>query len=222
MLQEHINLLTIRPLHLLLSSRTKKAYIDKNNCCYLFETRSDGDAFAASLENVYLKDAEYHKQLEFCTGFYSMGIDAIKVKLRENKSFLNIPVQKEDAKKQYFNRDAVRLVLRLKQTGRARYLRELKDSELLTPVLIDERQETQCPNIHYSYIIHNGENCYLAFTTIQAYNEWAKAQNETWQPLKMKLRNMDRIRKKSPVIINVMDDRLLLTDKLIKKMETEK
>ncbi len=216
MTQENINLMTLHEYHLIMSSITKRPYLDIDNSCYMFELESEADVFVKNTENVFAAAPAYYKQMTFCTEFYSLGIRLIHVKIRQNKDFVDIPVEKIDTKKQFFNPLAVQNICRLKQTNQTKYLRNLKDVSFFVPVLIDMRIPKQYPCLHYSYATFNGsDQHYLLFATIQEFETWNKEQENKWKPMEVSLSTIGRIRGKNPILINPLSDRVILTDRHI-------
>ena len=223
MTQDNINLLTLRQYYLVMSSHTQKPFLDSGNGCYMFEVKSDADIFVKRVAYVFLAEPKYYVQKNFCTEFYSYGIETIHAKTRKNDDYIDIPVEKEDAKKQYYNPAASRAVYQLKQTRQTKYLRMMKDLSFFVPVLIDLRLPKQYPVMHYSYATFNGaDKNYLLFTTIQEFDDWNKEQGEKWKPMEVNLTTFGRIRVGNFVMINPMSDKLLLTDKQIRISTGEK
>lgn len=220
---EQESLLTLSPYYIVYSDITKKPYIDRNNSCYLFEVKFDAQNFANELGHASVSESAYIKKTTSCTEFYSYGIEQIRIKTRKNKEFVNIKIKEEDITKQFYNVLANRAICRLKQTNETKYLRELKGLPFFVPVLIDIRMPKQYPVIHYSYASFSGmDKYYLLFSTIQEFDKWNKDQENKWSPLGISLDTMGRIRGNDPVIINPIQDKLILTDRLIKTALTEK
>lgn len=216
MIQENI-ILTLRRYHLILSSFTHKPYLDKDFCCYMIEDPSEAKAFTEKTVDTYYDEQAYYKQINFCTEFYSYGISAIKVKTRQQTEYTTIPVERLDAKKQYYNPEANRLILRLLETKQKQYLRDMKSVVFLSPVVLDPRHERQYPGIHYSYATTNQtDKYYLLFSTMQEFDTWNAEQEKKCVPLEVDLDTFTRIRHQDPVIINPASDKLILNDKQIK------
>ena len=216
MIQEHINLLTLKEYFLIISDITGKPYIDKDYGCYMFEVKSDAKAFTDGIENTSFDDARTYKQMTFCTEFYSYGISTIHVKSRANEEFVDIPVEKEDAKKQFFNPEAHRMILRLQQTKQKQYLRGMGRLKFISPVLLDARLPKQYPGIHYSYAtITQSDKYYILFSTIQELKQWNEEQENKWNSLEVTLETFGRVRKENPVFINPLSNKLILNDKQI-------
>lgn len=211
----YINTLTLKEYHVIKSKKTSRPYVDINNGCYLFELRSEAENFTKQIKDTEFDNARYLKQAVFCTEFYSYGIDEIHVKGARQKEIV-IPLSANDVARQFYNRETIRSLLRLKQTGKKQYLYELKNAFFISPVIIDPRPEKQYPIMHYSYASTTNKNTYfILFTTIQEYNLWNKEQKESYKPLKIRLHQFRNIRKQNPVLINPMSDKIVLNDKQI-------
>ena len=196
MKQEHINLLTLKEYHLIISSKTSRPYIDAEGNCYMFEIRSDAEAFTKEVKDTYFDKAQYYKQAVFCSEFYSYGIKGINVTRARAKDIITVPIEKDDVKNQFYNPEANRLLLRLKQTGYKKYLKQMKDIVLYAPVIIDPRFPKQHPKIHYSYATHDaGSKYYVLFSTLQDFESWSKTQDAHWKPLEVTFTKINQIRK---------------------------
>lgn len=215
MKQEYINILTLKEYFLIMSTLTKKPYLDKNYGCYMFETRSDADAFTKEIQGTYYEEARTFKQIHFCTEFYSYGITSIHVQER-GKEIIIVPVEKEDVRKQFYNADANKLIYRLKQTSEKQYLRKLNNVSFFAPVFIEKRLPKQHPSIHYCYATFTGNDVYyILFSTLQEFELWNKEQVRDWKPLEISLSKFSQIQKGKPVLINPIQDKLILTNQQI-------
>jgi hypothetical protein len=210
--QEYMHLLMSKDYIPILSKRTGNMYIDPNFTCYLFEAPMDAGAFVDEIQDTVKGDAKSFSPLEFLTRFYSFGIKAIYLKER-GKQEVVIPLRSEDAKKQFMNPKAYGLLLRLKETGKKKYLREMKTAVMLLPVKLDPREKFQFPAMHYCYSeLKSGVRYYVLFVTLQEFSRWAEKVPGEWKPLAVTFRMMERVRDGSPVIINPLNDKVILTD----------
>ena len=215
--QELINLLTLTEYFLIKSEKTKKPYSDENGNCYLFEVKSDAEAFAHKKEDVKIENAKSYR-MQFIAELYGHGIKGIKVKQR-NKEYKIIPVDKKATRRQYANPDASFNVMMLNQTRKKKYAKELKNVVFITPVLIDPRFIKRYPEMHYSYATFDGnERFYVLFTSLKEFTEWNNDQEQDWKPVEMKLQKVGRIRKNSNILINPLSDKIILQDKQINEI----
>ena len=215
--QNYVNLLSLKSYYPVISDKTGKIYIDKEFKCYLFEIKSEGDAFCGELKNVHLDKSRIFKQIEYCAGFYATGADAIYVKAA-NMSPAIVPIGKEDLLRQFYNHDLNKAILRLRQTSEKQYLIAFKHANFIAPAIIDSRSKGSYPVIHYSIATTKNESKFFTlFSTLQEFDEWnEKKQASKWQPLQVTLSKIERIRKKSAIVINPLSDRLILTDQQVK------
>lgn len=219
--KDEINVLTLSKFYQIFSDSTKRLYIDKNFRCYLFEAEREAKQFCEKIEGTYYNtdSSSYIKQSPFVSLCYSLGIDTIRVKSVKREKYVDIKITKEDARHQFYNGETEKNILRLKQTKKSKYLKELADSFFISPVMIDKREEGQYPIIHYSYAMIPGGNVYyLLFTTLQEFDKWNDTQNKIYSPNKTTLQDLNRIRNNHPVLINPSSDQLILTDKQIKSI----
>lgn len=218
--QEYVNLLTLTEYHMIMSTITDKPYIDKDFNGYLFELKSDAEGFVKGLKNSSIKiPAAYYRVLNLCTELYQYGFKNVKIKKKGKEEFITIPITKADAKTEYYNHYANRYILRLRQTRKSEYLKELKKVPFLAPIIMDVRLPEQYPGIFYSYALFKSDTRYFVlFTTLTEFDEWRKSQMYDWRPAELSMQKFGRIRSKSPVLINPLSDRLILSDKQISKM----
>ena len=217
MTQDNINLLTLHTFYLIMSNITKKPYIDKSFACYMFELKADAVAFTKEIPNTFFDAAKNYKQATFCTEFYSYGITHIKAKEPRNAEYTDIPVEKADAKRHFYNPCANRLIYRLRQTNQTQYLRGFKDLCFYAPILIDLRLPRQHPLLHYSCAKSSAiDKFYLLFSTLQEFDAWNAGQESNWSPLEFNLSSFKSICGNDPIMINPMSDKLLLNHRLLK------
>ena len=189
MTQEQVNILTLKEYYMILSDITGKPYIDINFCCYMFDTKSEADVFAKSLSDASVKNSQYYRTKNLCTELFSFGIITIKVKEKNKDNFTDIPIDKNDGKKVYYNPECNRYIYRLRQTKKKEYLRALKDVNFIAPLLIDIRKEAAYPGLHYSFAYLNDDASYfLLFSTLQEFEEWKRSQMFDWKPMELNLK----------------------------------
>lgn len=216
MKKEEVNLLTLKKYHKILSKLTGKIYIDKNAKCYLFESDYEAEQFCSQLEETFYDEAQCYKAVPFVSYCFGLGIQAIKIKPAASDDYTEIPITKQDARHQFYNEKTNYNILRLKQTKKSKYLKELPNSLLIAPILIDRREMGQYPVIHYAYaIVPQSGTYYIAFTGMQEYQKWAETQNIPFSPSQTSLQEMNKIREENPILINPMSDQLVLTHKQI-------
>lgn len=222
--KDNINLLTLKQFYLILSKKTSKPYIDKNFKCYLFESDYDAKQFCDKISDTYFENQGFIKQGPFISMCYGYGIERIQAKCSTDEKFKEIPIEKNDVKRQFYNRDTSRSILRLKQTRQKQYLLELNKGTFLSPIIIDQRKEGEYPIVHYTYAILSQNTIhYLLFTTLQEFEEWKVLQkNKDYLPNQTTLSELNKIRGKNPVFINPLSDKLILTDVQIKSITRNK
>lgn len=219
MTQDHVNLLTLKEFYMILSEKTQRPYLDINYACYLFDTKSEADVFAKSLDKCTVKNSQYYRAKILCTDLLTFGIKSIKIKEKGNDSFVDIPINTKDGKNIYYNEACNRYLLRLKQTSQKKYLFKLKDVNFLAPILIDIRKKASYPGLHYSYAYLNDDASYfLLFSTLKEFEEWQNSQLLNWKPMELNLKKFGRIRGSSPVLINPLSDKMILTSKQINQI----
>ena len=215
-----INLLTIDPYFLVMSKATKKPYIDANYSCYMFSSKREANGFVGVMEGTYIDDKAKNYTKDICSLLYSYGVSCIHIKTAKNDDFVDIPVEQEDIRKQYYNGFLNSRICRLKQTRKAKYLREMYKAKFIVPILIDKRKRGQYPSLHYCYALMGDKNpLYVLFSTLREFDEWNKTQKETWEPLELYMDEFQKIRDNHAVVINPMSDMLILTDEQVREMD---
>ena len=219
MKQEYINYLTLHEYFIIESEITGRPYIDKSFGCYLFELKSEAEDFTKGIQNTRFTDAKTLTQAVFCNEYYSYGIRKINVKLRERKN-MEIPLEKADARRSYFNHFTNGLINRLMETKQKKYLRELNGNTILVPIVIDERKPQSYPSMHYTYVKQKDEKkYYVLFSSMQEFVKWNETQGFKFKPMEIEIEKFKRVRAGSPVITNPISDKLILTDEQLKTME---
>lgn len=212
--KENTSLLTLPEYFLIESVLTKKPYFDEEARCYLFEKKSDAQAFSDEIKDTKIAEPK-HYRLQFITELYGYGAKGIRIMQRDNV-FKDIPVEKGDAKKRYFNPEASLNITLLKQTSKKKYAKALKKAHFLAPVLIDPRFTKRYPELHYSCAVTDDDSrFYILFTTLKEFDEWNNAQPQDWKAVEMQLHKVGRIRKGNSILINPLSDMIILQDKQI-------
>lgn len=217
MTKEETNLLTLTKYYVIYSDFTNRIYLDRKYQCYIFSSNLEAKQFCDQLPGTHFKSNPcYIKPRPFISMCYGTGVEQIMVKSVMNDSYVNIPVRKDDAGCQFYNREAERNILRLKQTHQKKYLLKLAEQYFLSPIMIDERENGQYPVIHYSYAMLAEEKIYyLLFTTIQEFEQWNSTQSASFCPNQTSFHDLNKIRGNYPVLINPLSDLLVLTNKQI-------
>ena len=213
MTREETNLLTLKPYYRIRSTATGRLYIDKDLRCYLFESDRDATQFCEQYDSLEVEPSDYIKQAPFISKCYGLGFEQIRIKEAANEQFVNIKIEKDDARRQFYNRDAIKSILRLKQTKKKKYLRDLSNAFFIAPMIINPRKEKEYPVIQYCFAtLQDDTRFFLLFVTLHDFDEWNASQGNKYAPCKTTLAEFNRIRKKNPILINPTSDCLFLTD----------
>lgn len=213
MTKEETNLLTLKPYYKIRSTATGRLYIDKDLRCYLFDAEREAKQFCEQFDALEIEPSAYIKQAPFISTCYGLGIEQIRIKETTHEQFVNIKIEKADARHQFYNRDAAKNILRLKQTKKRKYLEALSNSFFIAPIIIVPRKAAEYPSIQYCYAtLQDDTKFFLLFVTLHDFDVWNETQQNKYSPYKITLTEFNRIRKKSPVLINPMSDCLFLMD----------
>lgn len=214
--KEQLNFLALKQFYPVYSDKTKRLYIDKQFRCYLFESDYEAKQFCDSIPGIHY-DSSCNVQGGFISMCYGIGIKMLRVKCSSEENFRDISIRAKDVKRQFYNEDTMRNLLRLKQTCEKQYLQNISDSLFISPVILDPRKAGEYPVIHYSYAVLTQSTIhYLLFTTIQEFEKWNESQGNKYLPNQTSLQELNKVRGNNPVFINPLSDKLILTDSQIK------
>ena len=225
--QDEINTLTLTTYYILRSKKTGRIYIDEENTAHLYEVQKDANEYIEKTDDsLYFDKPESVRALFLCTEIYDQGGDRIYVK-KANKSGIYIEVtgdyKNKEVKKQFYNHELNGSINKLRQTLKKKYLREMKDMNLIIPIKIDPRMPKQQQRIHYAYTkLSEKEEMYFAFSTLKEFNDWNKSQNEQFSPYEMRIGLFIIKHEDKGIIINPETDNLVLTQQLIGVIKEEK
>lgn len=224
--KEYRDLLSLKEYYIIRSSKTKKPFLDTEYNCYLFETMNDANKFVNTHKDLYFDPCSFLQDNVFITEFYSYGINNIIIKTAKG-DLTSVPLKDETGqKKQFYNISAQREILRLKQTGEKKYVRNLKNNNFIIPLKISERHKQMYPFIKYGIAVYNNKSYYIAFTTVQEFDSWNHTQNYAFQPLLISFEELSKLKKKGNILINPLSEVIPLTNEQLiecnKKNTTKK
>ena len=223
MKEEYINLLTLKKFYKVQSDKTGQMFMDKDFNCYLFEKKSDAQAYMSEITDISIVNADIPRPTIFCDELYIYGFKNIRV--FTDSKFVDIPISstKRPCQLTMYNPESDGNILRLKQTCKKKYLSSLYNSTFYSPVLITDRMVGKHPVLHYLYAEYSNSKYYVLFSSIKAFNDWNSKREEDWKPLETNIARFERIRMKNPIIINPDTDKILISNEFIKYiMEAKK
>lgn len=218
MTQQHIDLLTLKNYHLVISNITKLPYLNEKREAYLFASEKIFFEDLAKSTNTHLDDKKYYSATELCEMLYAIG--ALTILVFDEGEYAEIPIDTKIIKNDYYNSDLNYNLLSLKQTQEKKYLKALSKNKFIIPIYIDKRFPKQCTNSHYAYAILPGktEKYYVLFSNLSEFYVWSEKNADKWKPLEINIRTLNNIRKKNPVIINPYGVKIILSHELLKKI----
>lgn len=216
--QEFIDLFSLKRYNIIKSTKTGEIYLNEKNECFFMESPIEAKQFCKLNEGTDLLEAKYYKNIQvFVNTLYQQGVDAINIKLKNEKDFIKYKIKTEDLKKNgYCNHVVNQCLLQLIQTGYKKYLRLLKDEYFLTPVLLIKRKEEQYPVIKYCAVKKDGKYYNILFSTLQEFEEWNEEQISKYCPLEVDISKFERIRKNNSVLVNPLSRKIILDSTAIK------
>lgn len=214
MTQDDINLLSVKEFYPAISDKTGDIYIDEDGSCFLFSVKSDAEQMFISNNDIKIGAAQTIKHAEFTTGYYSKGIKNI-VLTEKGKNPRKISVDKSHAAKQFYNPEAVFVLIRLKETSQKRYLKQLGKCTFYTPLVLPPRQSGKYPILHYCTANSKDSKAFhLLFSTLQEFDQWNnEKQKGKWLAVGTSLKKFSRVYKSKDVIIDPLGLNILLTNK---------
>lgn len=216
------NLLELGEYHILRSNKTKKPYIDENKQCYVIEGISDIKEMVKNIPDTYYDKKSTLNQSIYCNEFYSEGIEKIVFRPLKKEEMV-IDITKGDIKKRFYaNKDANFNLLLLTETSKKKYLRNLKSCSFITPVVLDPRQTKQYPKIHYCSAKIEEKTYFILFSTLQEFDKWNEGQGNTWKPLEVHFKDIEKERKGNDVLVNPLSEKLIIANKHIHEVLKEK
>lgn len=214
--------LTSNEYHLIKSKKTGQPYIERDLFCYMFYLQSEAEEFFKDIPDIEIESSRYFRPAETFARLHSLGINGIHLKEKGRSTFTDIKMEPADIPKRFYNPEMKKDILFIKETKKAEYYYALGQGFFLIPLLIEKRMPKQHPRIHYSYATlgEKGDKYYLLYTSIQEFKKWKTAHeiNDDVAPLKITIKEFNRIIGDSPVIINSETDKLVLSATQIGKI----
>ena len=173
--------------YLIYSSKSGMPYLSEDKCIYCFELRSEGMQFVENHENTEMGDEYVKLSNSIINALFENGADGIRVKPKGTGE-LFIELKEEYFKGRFHNRDTVRNLILLKQTGEKRYLRALKAGFFYMPVLIEKRKRCSYQRTHYCQAVKDEQKTCLLFADIRDFEEWKKDRNEEWNAVSITIK----------------------------------
>ena len=164
---------------LIYSTKSGMPYLGEDRCIYCFELRSEGAEFVKNHENTELGDECVRLSKSIINTLFENGADGISAKAKDIEE-CSIKLTENDFKGRFHNRETVRNLILLKQTGEKRYLRALRKNRFFMPVLIEKRERCGYQRTHYCQALKDEQRTCLIFADIRDFEEWKKSRNENW------------------------------------------
>lgn len=217
-MQKTIKFLEQRKYYIIYSSITKRIYLSEDYECFAFETKSDIQNYIELLQ-------ESGKKTYFCESvemnekkiseIIEQGARTLVVQFRGKDDFFDIKLSgMTTRRKTYTNGMLQGFICLLKQTKKAKYLRNMRKAKFIMPILLDERKDKEFPSFHYVYAtMGKGVQYYVLFSTLYEFEEWNKRQKKKWQCIEIIMEDFDKVRQDNAIIINPLSDALVLSNK---------
>ncbi len=219
----NINELLKKEYYTIQSVRTQKPYIDSSFRAYLFNTKTDAEAFLklqTGIELEYSKAEVYTSDTLFQC-FYTNGAKSVILTIPGETPFI-IDLDKHVSQKCkiLYNNSTNGYLLRAQQTNQRKYLRSLYGKNFFIPVEILERKTGEYPVLNYCIAAPDkGKNVYyIVFSSIKEFQNWASSVQSpkgAWRPMQITLHKLNGIRQGAAVIINPLTNKMLLSNQNI-------
>lgn len=204
--------------YIILSTVTKKPYLDESGACIITEDMEDAKFYTENIPNTYISDKSDFVRINIIILY---GADTLIYKGSKQKVQTYALDQKDMSPIEYLNSRCNFLIHQLMQTNKKKYLKELKDIPILCPISIDERQYAKYSYVHYSIGLLNNRQHLILFSSIQEFEEWNNTQKNIWKPLETTIFKIEHERRNAGICINPLTDKLILSDKLLKDVLRE-
>lgn len=223
-----VNSLRGRKFCVIMSVATGLPYLDEKYGCYFFEKKKEAIDFiedAKIVDGIKLKyedikeiDSYILKKIIF------QGAKIIIVKIDGEPDYFDIKVSKLKIKDNSYKNSILNgLICQLKQTKKAKYLRAMRKTHFIMPILVDKRKEGAYPSMHYIYAtMGKTKPYYVLFSTLNEFENWNRNQPGKWDCIEIIMEDFNQIRLKNAVVINPMTDKLVLTGKQVDMISEEK
>lgn len=189
----------INEAYTITSSKTNGLYVDEDNTCYVFSSKTRAEAFILTRPELSFDGPKYYTLTSLMTYCYAAGATVMQLTIGTVRE--KMPLAESMLESRYYNNQLNRVITHLRQTKKKKYLKELKDCEFIMPARIEENDNGV--SIFYAVAqIENGEEFkYLAFSDLDEFGVWS-GHVPGWSPIKMTYRSMWRISRHHGVILN--------------------
>lgn len=203
-------------------------YLDEKYRCYIFEKKREAinfvddaklaDGIILKYEDINEIDSRILKKIVF------QGAKILTLKFDGEPDYLDIRVSKLKIKDNSYKNNILNgLICQLKQTKKAKYLRAMRKTHFIMPILVDNRKEGAYPSMHYIYAtMGKTKPYYVLFSTVDDFENWNRNQSRKWDCIEIIMEDFNQIRLKNAVVINPMTDKLVLTGKQVDMISEDK
>lgn len=186
----------------------------------MIPSRDLAERFVDKKKDVYIEDQKYYKLSEIHTLCKEYGI--LKIVIYDKKGEQEIDIENyKYALTKYYNSQTKLAIALIKENKDIDYLADFRNGKFLVPIKIDSRIEKQMPKIHYACAVKpdaNKKMC-LAFTDFIEFQKWSEKIDDSWELIQVNFRNLNRIRKGYPVLIDPLGNRLTLTSNMFREIK---
>ncbi len=204
-------------MHLLVSVKTGKVYIDEEGICEISLSEPDAKKLPQGKRDVRVETKRYTMNDIGCLCY---GAGADKIRFHKDGAVQLASLQPTRLKKAPYNHLTNQVICRAKQDENYSLLFQLSKGFFFVPVRIDQKDDV---DIFYGTAKHarmEGESYFIAFSTIEEYQVWASKQ-DGYSPLKISYPALRQISGKHGWIINPQGNQLVLTDIVLAQIDKE-
>ena len=206
---------TIEKAYSIMSSKTGKPYIDKENRCYVFTEESEANAFSENLP-VFVDGPRFYEIKELQSQCYAAGATVLVVRMEGKET--SFPLAEKLATPDYYNATLNRLIAHIKQSKSREYLPLLRDERYIVPAKV----ETEDNTVKILYAVAKNQNddlVYLAFSDLNEYYLWNSIV-DGWQPLEVGYETLRRIGYHNGFLLNICGNKLFFKRKWFEYVDT--
>ena len=206
---------SIEKAYSVMSSKTGKPYIDKENRCYVFTDELEANEFSENLP-VFVDGPRFYEIKELQSQCYAAGATVLIVRMEGKET--SFPLAEKLVAPDYYNNTLNRLIAHIKHTKNSEYLPLLQKERYIVPAKVENEGDT----VKILYAVaknQNGDFMYLAFSDLNEYYLWNSIV-DGWEPLEIGYETLQRIGYHNGFLINICGNKLVFKRKWFEYIQT--
>lgn len=202
------------------STRSDKAYLDKDRMCFVFLRKREAEEFIKITENTKWKEYSAIKKEEFASQLFHVGAEQVAITDRGSRKVFSL--QEVGINPDLYTHELSGNVNLFLQTKNITYIKTFYNAYFFIPVRVKTLQTG--PEIKYAiartHKADNEEFWYLLFTDRFELEKWEK-KDPTWDAIQISFDTVCQIGKKNGFLVNPLGKKFLLPPALLNKKNEE-